>query len=217
MIRRKMRNKDNIKFKVMKKYLSSFIFHLSFQKGFTLVELLASIIVLVAVGSVIAGIITSYLRGTNKTNVIENIRQSGNYTLAQMSKNIEYAQVFNGLSTDGITYITSCPFSLAPTPAPVSTNYNFIKVTPLNSSSITYNCIPIPTPVVFTANGTPLIDTNVVSLVSCSIACIQTKSTDVPIIKIRFTLGPKNLNNLVENSNPPITFETSVTIRNFKK
>ena len=50
------------------------IFNLkSQQKGFTLVELLASIIVLVAVGSVIAGIISSTLRGTNKTNTIERV------------------------------------------------------------------------------------------------------------------------------------------------
>lgn len=185
------------------------------QKGFTLVELLSSMIVLVAVGLVIAGIISSSLRGANKTTTIENIRQNGNYTLAQMSKNIEYAQVFNGLSNDGVNYVTSCPFSLAPTPAPVTTNFNFIKVTPLNGSSITYNCIP--TPVSITANGTPLVDTSVVSLISCSIACVQTESTDVPIIKIEFILGPKNLNDLVENSTPPILFETSVTMRNYKR
>jgi len=204
-----------IKSKV-KSLIHNSLFMIHESKGFTLVELLASIIVLVAVGSVIAGIITSSLRGTNKTNVIENIRQNGNYTLAQMSKNIEYAQVFNGFSTDGTSYVTSCPFSPAPTPAPVSTNYNFIKVTPLNSAPITYNCTSLPLPI-FTANGAPLIDANVVSLKSCSLSCIQTGSTDVPIIKIRFTLGPKNSNNLVENSTPPILFETSVTIRNYKK
>lgn len=185
------------------------------QSGFTLVELLSSIIVLVAVGSVIAGIITSSLRGTNKTTTIENIRQNGNYTLNQMSKNIEYAQVFNGLSNNGTDYVTSCPFSLEPTPIPVTTNYNFIKVTPLNNDPIVYNCTSLPATI--TANSSPLIDANVVSLLSCSLSCVQTGSTDVPIIKIGFTLGPKNANNLLENSTPPILFETSVTIRNYKR
>jgi hypothetical protein len=68
-----------------------------------------------------------------------------------------------------------------------------------------------------TANSSPLIDANVVSVRSCSLSCVQAKATDVPIIKIGFKLGPKNSNNLVENSTPPILFETSVTIRNYKR
>ena len=185
------------------------------NEGFTLVELLSSIIVLVAVGSVITGIITSSLRGTNKTTTIENIRQNGNYALVQMSKNIEYAQVFNGFSNDNINYVISCPFSLAPTPAPVTTNYNFVKVTPLNSNAIVYNCTSSPPTI--TANGSSLVDTNAVSLSTCTLSCIQTGSTDFPIIKIGFTLGPKNASDLVENSTPPILFETSLTIRNYKR
>lgn len=216
-----MRNRDDIKFKIMKKYFSSLIFHFSFQKGFTLVELLTSIVALVAVGSVIAGIITASLRGANKTNAIENIRQNGNYAISQVSKNIEYAQVFNGFSDDGTTYVTACPFSTVPSPtppAPVTTQYKFVKVTLLNDSSITYSCTNAPT---FTVNTkgvtTSLIDANSGSLVDCFIACIQTRSTDIPIIKIGFKLGHKDPNGLPESSTPPILFETSVTIRNYKR
>lgn len=191
------------------------------QRGFTLVELLASIIVLVAVGSVIAGIITSSLRGTNKTTAIENIRQNGNYTLAQMSKNIEYSQAFNGLSVDGVTYVTSCPFSTAPTPAPTTTPYKFIKITPLSGSPTIYNCdgsiLTVSVLNGATPTPAPLIDNNSFSFTNCSLSCTQTSSTDIPIIGISFSLGPKNPNGLVENSSPPILFQTSVTIRNFKK
>lgn len=186
------------------------------NRGFTLVELLASIIVLIAVGSIIAGIITSSIRGTNKATVIENIRQNGNYTIARVSKNIEYSQVFNGFSDDGINYTTTCPFSLAPTPTPVVKQYNFIKVTPLNSNPIIYSCTS-SSPFTITANGVPLIDTNSVALTECTLACIQGRATDVPVIKVGFKLGPKNPNSLPENSTPPILFETSVTIRNYKK
>lgn len=188
----------------------------SYERGFTLVELLASIIVLVAVGSVISGIITSSLRGTNKTTTIENIRQNGNYTLSQVSKNIQYAQVFNGLSNDGINYVTTCPFSVAPTPAPVTTTFNFIKVTLVKNNPIVYNCTS-SSPLTITENGASLIDTNSVSLTECTLACIQSRPTDVPIIKVSFKLGPKNPNGLPENSTPPILFETSVTMRNYKK
>jgi len=183
------------------------------SRGFTLVELLSSIIVLVAVGSVIAGIITFSLRGTNKTNSIENIRQNGNYALSQLSKNIEYAQVFNGLSIDGTTYVTSCPFSLSPTPIPVTTQYSFIRVTPLKGSSIVYNCASS----ILSANGVSLVDTNSISLTECAIACIQTRATDVPVVKVSFKLGSNNPNGLPENSTPPILFETSVSIRNYKR
>jgi prepilin-type N-terminal cleavage/methylation domain-containing protein len=191
------------------------------KKGFTLIELLASIAVIVVIGSVIAGIITSSLRGSNKTNTIEAIRQNGNYALSQISKNIEYAQVFNGLSRNGTNYDTSCQFSIAPTPTPVITPYNFIKITGLNNNIIEYKCDTSASPVVFTVNNNgnenAIIDTNSVNLTSCSITCTQTNETDVPIIGIGFTLGPKKQNGLVENSTPPITFQTSVTMRNYAK
>lgn len=193
---------------------SSFILRKS--AGFTLVELLASVIVLVAVGSVVAGIITSSLRGTNKTTTIENIRQNGNYALAQIAKNVEYAQIFNGVSTNGLDYVTSCPFSLAPTPTPVTTSYSYIKVTPLNSGPIVYSCTS-SSPLTITANDTSLIDTNSIALTECVIACVQAKATDIPVIRIGFKLGTKNPTGLVESTTPPILFETSLTIRNYKK
>lgn len=188
-----------------------------FSNGFTLVELLASIIVLVAVGSVISGIITASLRGTNKTTTIENIRQNGNYAIAQVSRTIEYAQVFNGFSNDGTTYIITCPFLPSPTPpAPVTTKYKFLKVTQLNNDPIVYNCTS-SSPFTITANGASLIDTDSLALTECVLACIQSRATDVPVIKVSFKLGPKNSNSLVESSTPPILFETSVIIRNYRK
>ncbi|MBI4089396.1 MAG: type II secretion system protein [Candidatus Levybacteria bacterium] len=183
--------------------------------GFTLVELLASVIVLIAVGSVVAGIVTSSLRGAKKTTVIEDIRQNGNYTLAQIAKNIEYAKDFNGFSDDGTSYATNCPASFAPTPTPV-VNFNFIKVTPFDGNPIVYNCTSV-SPFTITANGVSLINTNSVAMIECAFACRQNASTDVPIVKVSFKLKPKNTSGLVEYSTPPILFETSVTIRNYRK
>lgn len=194
------------------------IFNLRQQKGFTLVELLASIIILVAVGSIVAGIITASLRGTNKTNLIENIRENGNYTISQIARTIEYAQVFNGLSNDGIGYTTICPFSASPTPPPTPPpppQYKFIKVTPPNSDPIVYSCA---TPLTITANDASLIDTSSIALTDCVIACAQSRATDIPIIKISFKLGPKTPTGIAENNSlSSILFETSVTIRNYKK
>ncbi|MDP2638275.1 MAG: hypothetical protein Q8P26_04405 [Candidatus Levybacteria bacterium] len=184
--------------------------------GFTLVEILVSVVVLVAVGAIVGGMVASSLRGTNKTTNIENIRQNGNYALNQIAKNIEYSQIFNGVSDDGENYVTSCPFSVDPTPVPVTTSYSFIKVTPLNSDPITYSCTS-SVPFTIMANGVSLIDTESLSLTDCSLACIQTRVTDMPIIKIGFRLGAKNANGLLESSTPSILFQTSVIIRNYKK
>lgn len=186
------------------------------EKGFTLVELLASIVVLVSVGSIIAGIITSSLRGANKTNVVENLRENGNYAISQISRTIEYAQTLNGFSDNGTDYATSCPFSASPTPVPAETSYKFVKVTSFNNNVTEYSC-SASVPATITANGASLIDTSSIALTDCVIACVQPRATDIPIIKIGFKLGPKNSKGLAETSSPPILFETSITIRNYKK
>ena len=188
-----------------------------------MVELLASIIVIVAIGSIVIGMISSSLRGTNKTNTIENIRQNGDHALAQIAKDIEYALPFDGINTglsndNGATYVSSCPFdSVNPTPAPVVSNYILISLQS-GSNFIKYRCYySSDSSSELSANGISLIDKTSVLLKSCSFSCTQTRVTDVPIIKISFTLGPIIQNGLVENSNPPITFETSVTMRNYKE
>lgn len=190
------------------------------QRGFTLIELLSSIVVLVAVGTIISGIVASSLRGTNKANTIENIRQNGNYAINQVSKDIEYALPFDGKNTglsndDGATYATSCQLFPSPTPFPVSSGYSLIAVQSANNVVTKYKCTSFPE---LSANGTALVDLTSVSLLSCAFTCIQSKATDTPIIKIKFSIGPKNSSSgFVENSSPPVVFETSVIMRNYNK
>lgn len=189
--------------------------------GFTLVELLTSIIVLIAIGSIMAGILSQSLRSANKTDTIGNIQQNGDYVLNQMSKDISYALPFDGkntgLSTDDTEYVTGCPFSPSPTPVPVSTQYSFISVESTSNRITKYNCSGTSATAVLSANGTPLIDANSISLQNCSLSCIQSKVTDIPIIKVNFSLGPKEPSSLVENSSPAIIFETSVTMKNYQR
>ncbi len=201
-----------IKIKKLLNKLSPLTFHLSTSRGFTLVELLASIIVLIAVGAIVSGIATSSLRGSSKATVIENIRQNGNYALSRISRSIQYAQTFNGFSNDGIDFNASCPDSFAPTPTPLVT-YDYIKITTLNNEAIIYNC----TPSSLSANGVSLIDTNSVTLTECVFSCIQNKSTDAPVIGINFGLQSARKGSLVEFSSPPIIFETSIAVKNYKK
>lgn len=181
-------------------------------KGFTLIELLTSIMVLVTIGAVIAGMIASSFRGSNKTNTIENIRQNGNYVLNQISKDIAYAQSFDGITTgfsnNGGEYGLSCDFvSGVPKYITVRSTKNVVTKYYCNGSILGSSNL--------SANGNSLIDSSI-SLNSCSFTCDQDVPTDAPIVGISFTLGPGNSNNLVENSSPPITFKTSIVLRNHR-
>jgi type II secretory pathway pseudopilin PulG len=190
---------------------SLFMIH---SKGFTLIELLASVVVIVAIGLIIAGITSSSLRGANKTNTIENIRQNGNYVLNQMSKDIEYALPFDGKNTglgyddaeSKVVYTPGCP------PFPLK----YIAVQSASNNIVTeYSCISSPYDL--KANGKSLVD-EVISLRSCSFACTQANDNNVPVIQISFTLEPKNPSGLAENnSSSAITFETAVTVRNYSR
>lgn len=180
----------------------------SLQRGFTLIEILTSITVLVAVGAIMTGVISSVLRGANKTSNIEVIRENGNYAISQISKNIQFAKVFDGFSTDNTSYVTSCVNPTNPT------EYEYVKVTLHDDSQVMYRCESNGR---FTTNGTSVVNTASVSFSSCSITCTQKKSSDVPIVGINFELEPLNSSVLVENSTPPIPFETSVTVRNYRR
>lgn len=170
------------------------------EKGFTLVELLISMIILITVGTIMVSILTSSLRAGNKSQVINDVRQNGNYAITQMSKMIAYAKVFNGLSTTGSNYVTTCDGLIS---------YTYIQITSFDNSVTSFSCGASA----IYSNGSPLTN-NSVSLKanSCSFTCIKTASGP-PIIDIKFTLQ-KGANSLIENQSS-IPFETSVTLRNY--
>ena len=182
--------------------------------GFTLIELLVVIVVLASIGSIVAGVVTFSLRGSNKANNIQNIRQNGNYVLSQMSKTIEYAKAFEGISDNGTDFEIFCdPTAPNPTPTPSSDDFKYIKIKPFVGTDITYRCEGNT----ITQNGTSLIDTSTIEVSNCTFTCTYSRTSDVPIIGIKFDLQSSGSNVFVEKSNPPITFETSVTIRNYTR
>ncbi len=181
--------------------------------GFTMVELLAVIVVLVALGSMIGGIFFATLRGTNKSNALTVVRQNGDAALLQMTKTIRNAKAFNGVSTDGVSYTTDCTVTPAvPTPTPVP--YQYIKVTSFDGGVVTYSCDTSPVATIASNSGS-LIDTTAVELVqsSCMISCSQSSAADVPTIGIRFTLKQKTTSTFPENQ-ALLPFQTSVSLRN---
>ena len=189
--------------------------------GFTTIEFLIVIGVISSVGLVIVGILTSALRGTNKTNIVNTLRQNGNQAIIQMTKTIEYAKSFDGISVENPAeksayYTVNCVQTPVPppNPTPTPTHYQYLQITAIDGGKITYSC----TSDYIASNGAALIDTQSVKSIpgSCWFTCAQERVTSNPIIGIKFQLMQKATSGYVENT-ASIPFETSVTFRNLIK
>lgn len=189
---------SNFKFKI-----------LNSERGFTLVELLAVSVVMVVVSVIVTATITSSLRGTTKTNTVNDVRQNGNYAISQVSKMIEYAKSFGGVSNDNVNFVSNCVNLTPPlTPTPQPSQYNYIKITGFDNGQTIFSCAST-----IASNSASLIDTNLVSVDSCSFTCERARITDAPIIGINFSLSKKTTSSLFEN-NASVSFKTSVKMRN---
>ncbi len=111
------------------------------KNGYTLVELLAVIFILVAVGTIISSILTSVLRSSNKSTNIELVRVNGNNAIAQMSRMIGYAQKLEGVSVTGnfsdpTQYQTDCTAQASPL-----TQYKYIQIKSFDGGITTFECL----------------------------------------------------------------------------
>ncbi|MCL4354625.1 type II secretion system GspH family protein [Patescibacteria group bacterium] len=183
------------------------------QRGYTLIELLAVMVVMTAVGIIVSAILVSSLRGTTKTTVLNNIRQSGSYPIIQMSKMIEFSKSFDGVSTDGLSYITDCTIAAvgATTPTPTPKQYQFVKISTFDNSTIIFSCEG--NPLTIASNGASLINTEQVKVNSCSFSCTQNYVTQPPTIGIHFSLS-KNVTSNFSEQDVTIPFDTTISVRN---
>lgn len=196
------------------------------ERGFTLLEVLVVITVFATVGVIVAGILTSSLRGSNKTNTIIDVKEEGNRALFYMSQAIRYAKKFNGVidsnsTTNPPTVITDCSDSS-------STKYDGVKITSFDDQETTFMCCNNSTPPTIASlsattscsNSVSLLDTSQVSLdSSCYFTCNQLGPSDFPAIGINFSLTASSLSSFSEKtaSASAIPFQTSVVMRNLYK
>ncbi len=199
----------------MRKFLNS--------KGYTLVELLAVILILVSVGGIITAIITASLRGSNRSTNVNEVRQDGNFALTQMARAIRYAKSFEGVKTNGGTFTKDCTVTLPPagTPTPTPIPYKHIKIIGFDGGETTFSCqdgsADNPKTVSSISaglNSVNLISSGKVTITSgsCYFICNQQNSNLPPTIDINFTLSP--LSQTVIENTVSIPFQTSVIFRN---
>lgn len=179
------------------------------QGGFTLVEMLAVMLVFGVVGAIAGAILVNSLRTSNKTGVLTNVKQNGDFAISQMSKVIRTSKA------------VISPFPCI-TPV-VAKSMTFLAS---DNIQVTYTCTdisPTPTPPSvnsISSNSASLLDTNTISLVpnSCQFTCTQLYVSDYPLIGITFALIQKG-SNVVEQqaSASAIWFNTSITMRNLNR
>lgn len=176
------------------------------EQGYTLIELLAVMIILVSVGVIITAILVTSLRGGNKSNTTNDVRQNGDYIISQMSKMIAYARSFDGVSVSGATgsYVKDCTAVVSP-----PTAYKYIKVTSFDKGTTVFSC----TGSTIASNGADLIDITSLAVSSCNFYCSQINSTSPVTINVVFTLSKTNSGFFVENQTS-IPFDTTIAPRN---
>jgi prepilin-type N-terminal cleavage/methylation domain-containing protein len=166
------------------------------QSGYTLVELLTVIGILSVISVIVLSVVFISLRGTQKSDTIEVVRQNGDTAMTQIVRGIRYAKSLD-----------------SPTSCVPSTTSSSITITSIqDNAQTTYSCNANT----ISSNSASLLNTNGVATTSCSFVCRQNRSSDPPTITIQYTLSANTTGSLSETS-ATIPFQTSVTMRNYNR
>lgn len=156
-----------------------------FRNGFTLIEILVVMSVIVTIALISGNIFYSTLRTSSKTQVSTNLKQEGGYALTVMERMIRESKEITNCQSDQITVVYK------------------------DDEETTFVCdttLPFPDQVASdSANYSVLIDS--IDCDNFSFSCNQ------PQIGINFTLS-KNPSNPLPFSKSGVEFQTSVTARN---
>lgn len=169
--------------------------------GFTLIEMLVSIAIIITTTTVVVAILASSFTGITKSAVSEDVRQNGNGALSRISRTIQFAESFQGISSDDLSYEADC------TSGGGGETYRYVRVR-TNSQIVKMSCTDSD----IMLGGASLIDKSRVSVIedSCSFTCIQESEIVPPVIGISFGLFKAG----TDNQNTENFFTTSVKMRN---
>lgn len=170
--------------------------------GFTLVELLAVIVVIASIGGIVFGILFASLRGSNKSTNVTTLQQNGNYALSQITKMVRNAR--------SLEYPSPC-FSES---TGYSATTSSIIIENADAGRTTFSCDNLPTGTL-SSNSASLIDTSSVVVTACSFTCTQNSLYDFPTITVSFTLSKKYSSGVVDTTTPS-SFQSTVIMRNLK-
>ncbi|MCX6782839.1 MAG: type II secretion system protein [Candidatus Levybacteria bacterium] len=178
------------------------------NNGFTIIEMLTVLSILIVISSVIGAIIVSSLRGTSKINENISANRNGGYIIDQMSKMIRNA------------YRLDYPFDCFES-STISSTFAKITITNPDGYSTTFSCIAdnedgadqkANIASQSGASKIKLIDESVLKLNECYFKCSRKFKSSYPIIDIYFSLKPKSNKSSVD----VFPFQTSIMLRNIR-
>lgn len=172
-------------------------------KGFTLVELLVVMAIIVLFGGAMITILFSLFRGANKTSTIINLREVGNYSVDQITRIVRDAKSLNDPDP------SSCDGS--------AINSGSISLTTQDSNqdlqTTTLSCTTDGKLTVTTPAGTRTLIDGATVAASCSFACTLDGSSQAPIINFSLQVQQKDQDASVENKST-LNYSTSILMRN---
>ncbi|KKQ96890.1 MAG: hypothetical protein A3C27_00505 [Candidatus Levybacteria bacterium RIFCSPHIGHO2_02_FULL_39_36] len=172
-----------------------------YDLGYTVVELLAVVAILMIVSGIVIGILYSTLRGSAKTKITTDISQNGNYAISVISDIIVDSTNITKIGGSDIADCTSSPEGSSITFKRL--NGNFTNLACENQT--------------ITSDSASLINTNLAELVdgTCSFYCSQLSNDPyaIPIVRVKFKLQDKGTG--LSETKASSTFETSVSLRNY--
>ncbi len=162
--------------------------------GFSLIELLIAVAIMLIVGTIVTSVLFVSLRTSSKSETTLLVKQNGEFALSQMTKSIRFAKQLDSPASC-VTPVTQLSVTI--------TSF-------LDGGQTTFSCSGST----IASNGASLIDTTAVTASGCSFICSQTSSSQPPTITIQFTLNARTTSSFVETT-ATAPFKTSVTMRNF--
>ena len=178
--------------------------------GFTMIEMLVSIAIVITCATIVVAIITATFRTSNNTSTQEKLRQEGTSALSQVTTMIRLADSFNGVvGTDG-------------TPIPSCQNLSSDSSISVQSVSITSRSVGHVVACLedgsLGIDGQPLTDSNSIKS-TCDMTCTQNTSADPPVITINLSLSnfSSNSDSLQENSSSITDLSQSVRMNNLNQ
>ena len=171
------------------------------NQGYTIIELLAVVSILVILTGIISGILYSTLRGSSKTKITSEVTQNGNYVISVLTNMISSSTSVTKMGGVEIRDCTASPSGVSMSLRNIDGDEYTIFCSQNNISS----------------GSASLINTNQVQVRanSCKFYCSQ-KATDpyaIPIIGIEFVIEDKTVG-FFENKSSSL-FKSSVSMRNY--
>lgn len=175
-------------------------------RGYTLIELMIVMLLLVLVGSLIAGILSSTITGAAKSKIVSDLGQNGNYALSLITDVIINAQDLQSVTDASKTTYQTC--------TPEGIPAKSLQLQGFDGGITTLACDDTGLDPTYTisSNSASLLDTSRVKLIagSCTFTCVQADPYSIPRIDIVFQLTNASGSAFMDT----ISFSTSVAMRN---